>query len=219
MEFIKQKPTKRSLSKFDKCLLPSGLPGQESTLCFLPSERRWGPPSQLPLNHNRESRVEMSGRECCSPGGQSINQGQKTIIVSSASMRLGTSLASSAVVGLCHGLPPTGLSPLPHPLQFPRPLLSLPLFHWPHPSHHWPPTTGPAGFISGQPPLPCKTPQASPPHLLLQACNLIRSCPPMPRSETTAPSKAFSAFEGAHTHPTVLCARECNAHASVRQRW
>lgn len=205
------------MSKFYKCLLPSGLPGQESTLCFLPSERRWGPPSQLPLNHNRESRVEMSGRECCSPGGQSISQGQKAIIVSSASMRLGTSLASSAVLGLCRGLPPTGLSPLPHPLQFPRPLLSLPLFHWPHPSHHWPPTTRPAGFISGQPPLPCKTPQASPPHLLLQACNLIRSCPLMPQSETMAPSKAFSAFEGAHIPPTVLCAHECNTHTSVTQ--
>ena len=128
--------------------------GQESTLCFLPSERLWGPPSQLPLSHNHESRVEMSGRECCSPGGQSINQGQKAIIVSSALTRLGTSLASSAVAGLCRGLPPTGLSLLPHPLQFPRPLLSLPLFHWPHPSHHWPPTTRPAGFISGQPPLP-----------------------------------------------------------------
>ena len=35
----------------------------------------------------------------------------------------------------------------------------------------------------------------------------------MPQLETSAPSRAFSALEGAHTHPTMLCAHEYNTQA------
>ena len=126
-------------------------------------------------------------------------------------------LGSSAAVGLSHGLPSVVLSPLPHPLQFPHSVLSPALFLRPHPSYHQPPTTQASGLHPRSISPSLLRPQASPPHFL-QAGTLIESSLLMPQLETSAPSRAFSALEGAHTHPTVLCAHEYNTQAFGTQR-